>query len=302
MNKFILLLSLSLLSTVTFSQKAKKVKPTHHVDKVYMQGKKVITYYALSNKEKTALTLVGPGKIEVLLRARLEDTTKLSAPYTIQYVLDDTKSKTDSLPAERVSKTLKYKSKKLKGRPTQASKLLIHIPPGKHIIKFYKGNIEEKIHAEFKYLKDKDEPTWKKLTPTSSLDTVCIKYLTKKEKIKTYYRISKDKKFTITTLDSTQLKINLKAELDFKALVGSPLIITVFEKGKLDKSFKIKCKKSQKTEYVDDKKRIPGRSNVIYLNLPKGTHTYEFSVDDKNKTALIYIEKNDKLTSKKKKQ
>ena len=60
------------------------------------------------------------------------------------------------------------------------------------------------------------------------------------------------------------------------------------------KSFKIKCKKSQKTEYVNDKKRIPGNSNIIYFNLPKGNHSYEFNLAEKNKTALIYIEKNDK--------
>jgi hypothetical protein len=301
MNKLLLAISITLISTLTFAQKAKKITPTHHVDKVYMQGKKIITYYALSNKERTELTLVGPGKLEILLRARLEDTTKMSNPYTIHYIIDNTKSKTDSLPAEKVSKTLKYKNVKLTGKPTQASKIHINIPPGKHVIKFYKEKTDEKIHAVFKYLKDKNEPVWKNINSSTVLDTVRIKYLTEKATIKTFYRISKDKKFTLNTSDSTQLKINVKAELDFKALVGSPLILDVYENGKLIKSFKIKCKKSQKTEYMDDKKLIPGNSNIIYLNLPKGNHTYEFALADKKKTAIIFIEQNKKTINKKKK-
>lgn len=287
-------------SSLVFGQKekGKKIKPKHHVSIVKMQSKKLLTYYALSHKERTELVVTGPGKIEVLLRVRLEDTTKSSLPYTIQHVLDDKKMKIDTLKSEKVSKSLTYKSKKLTGKPSAAGKVFIHVPPGKHIVKLYKGDTDQKIHAEFKYLKDKNQPNWKHMQAALALDTVRIKYLNKKNAIVTFYRITNEKKFVLNTTDTTQLKIIIKAELDFKDQSGKPIILTVKEKGTVVKSFKITGEKSQETEYVDEKKLIPGNSNVIYLNLPKGIHTYEFSLEDKKKSALLLINTNTKIKTK----
>ncbi len=289
-------------SSLVFGQKTvvkgKKIKPKHHVGIVKMQSKKLLTYYALSNKERTELVVMGPGKIEVLARVRLEDTTKSSLPYTIQHVMDDKKMKIDTLKGEKVSKHLKYKNVKITGKPSAAGKFFIHVPPGQHIIKIYKGDTDQKIHAEFKYFKDKNQPSWKNITPSLPLDTVRVKYLNKKNSIITFYRITNDKKFVFSTVDTTQLKIIIKAELDFKDQSGKPIILTVKEKGVEVKSYKISGEKSQKTEYVDDKKLIPGNSNVIYLSLPKGAHTYEFSLEDKKKSALILIDYNTKIKTK----
>ena len=289
-------------TSLVFGQKSavkgKKIKPKHQVDIVRLQGKKTLTYYALSKKERTELDVVGPGKIEILLRVRLEDTTKNSLPYVIQHVLDDKKMKLDTLKGEKVSKHLRFKSAKLKGKPSAAGKVFIHVPPGKHTIKLYKGDTDQKIHAEFKYFKEKNEPNWKNIAPSLPLDTVRVRYLNKKNSIVKFHRITNEKKFVLNTTDSTQLKIIIKAELDFKDQSGKPVILSVKEKGKILNSYKVSGEKSQKTEYVDEKKLIPGNSNVIYLNLPKGTHTYEFSLEDKKKSAIILIENNTKIKTK----
>ncbi len=289
-------------TSLVFGQKStvkgKKIKPKHHVGIVRLQGKKSLTYYALSVKERTELLVMGPGKIEVLLRVRLEDTTKSSLPYVIQHVLDDKKMKVDTLKGEKVSKHLRFKSAKLKGKPSAAGKVFIHVPPGQHTIKLYKGDTDQKVHAEFKYFKDKNQPNWKNIMPSLPLDTVRVKYLNKKNSTVKFHRITNEKKFVLNTADSTQLKIIIKAELDFKDQSGKPVILTIKEKGNTIKSYKISGEKSQKTEYVDEKKLIPGNSNVIYLNLPKGTHTYEFSLEDKKKSAIILIEKNTKIKTK----
>ena len=177
-------------TSLVFGQKSavkgKKIKPKHQVDIVRLQGKKTLTYYALSKKERTELDVVGPGKIEVLLRVRLEDTTKNSLPYVIQHVLDDKKMKLDTLKGEKVSKHLRFKSAKLKGKPSAAGKVFIHVPPGQHTIKLYKGDTDQKIHAEFKYFKEKNEPNWKNIAPSLPLDTVRVRYLNKKNSIVKY--------------------------------------------------------------------------------------------------------------------
>ena len=295
----IVLLSLLVLSSnVGLAQTHKTIKPSHRVSRVKMKGKKVINYYALSSKERTQLTLVGPGKLEVLLRVRLEDTTKASLPYIVQSVLDDKKSKIDSIGSEKVSHKLTYVNTKLIGKPSQASKIHIHIPPGKHTVKFYKGKTEQKIHAEFKYTKDKNEPKWKELTPDLALDTVRIKYLNEKGVIKKYYRITAQKPFVLHSEDSLQLKLVVKAELDVKDQFGSPLILEIKENGKVVKSFKVTGKKSQKTEYVDEKKLIPGNSNVIYFDGPKGKHTYQIALTDKKKSAILLVDYDAKIIDK----
>ena len=300
MKIFLLSLLFLVKGHFVYGQKYSTVKPTHKVDRVKMKGKKVISYYALSEKEKTEITVNGPGKMEVLLRVRLEDTTKMSIPYTLRSIMDDKKSKSDSIGSEKLSKTLVYVNQKLIGKPSQASKVIFSIPPGKHVYKFYKGNTEQKIHAEFKYKKEAVEPDFKEFTPDIALDTVRIKYLNKNGKIKKYYRISSEKQFVFHSEDSLELKIILKAELDVKSQFGSPFILDLKENGKSIRSFKVTGKKSQKTEYVDEKKLIPGNSNVIYVNLPKGKHTYQLSLADKKKSALVLVEYNTKLKTLKK--
>lgn len=292
------LLILVVLSNWGLAQNHKTIKPTHRVSRVKMKGEKVINYYALSSKERTQLSLNGPGKLEVLLRVRLEDTTKASIPYIVQSILDDKKSKIDSIGSEKVSRKLTYVSTKLVGKPSQASKIHIHIPPGTHTIKFYKGKTEQKVHAEFKYKKDKKEPTWKEYTPDLALDTVRIKYLNKKGVIKKYYRITSEKPFVLHSTDSIHMKLVVKAELNVKEQFGSPLILDIKENGKVIKSFKVTGKKSQKTEYVDEKKLIPGNSNVIYVSLPKGIHTYQIALADKKKSAIILVDLDAKTINK----
>ncbi len=297
-NKIVLLFTVFFASlTSIVAQESKTIKPKHSIGKVVMVDKKTYTYYALSSKEKTEIVVEGPGKLEVFLRARLIDTTKSSLPYTVRYIFDDTKAHLDSIPSEKVSKGLHYKTK-LEGKPSKASKLYIDVPPGKHIVKFYKGETEEKIAAEFNFKKDANQPEWTRTYPVNKLDTVRIKYLNEKQEIKSYHRISSEQKYTLESKDSMQLKIIIKAELTNSDQSGSPLLIDVKENGKVVKSFKIKGEKSQKTEYVDEKKLIPGNSEVIYLNIPKGNHSYEFSINNKKKTALILIYKNNKLAIK----
>lgn len=267
-----------------------KIKPTVIVGTVKLHSKQTYEYYALSGKKQTVLNVNGPGKLEVLLRVRLEDTLKSSKPYYLTYTIDNKKVQTVKVGSEKASKKTKYKSK-LTGVPSTASTVTINIPPGKHKISFVKDKTDQKIHAHFSIKKDKD-PKWVECPSIAKLDTVKVKYLEESNKIKKFVRISDSKKFTCSIKDSSQLKIVIKAELGNTTQSNAPIRLVMKENGKVINTYRIEGKKSTTTEYVDEKKLIPGNSNVIYVTVPSGEHSYEFFIEDKNKTALILIYSN----------
>lgn len=281
-------------NTSVKKKNAEKIKPTVIVGTVRLQSKKTYEYYALSGKKQTVLNVNGPGKLEVLLRVRLEDTLKSSKPYYLTYTIDNKKVHTIKIGSEKASQKTKYKSK-LTGVPSTASTVSILIPPGKHKITFVKDKTDQKIHAHFSIKKDKD-PKWVDCSSLAQLDTVKVKYLDDSNKIKKFTRISDSKKFICSVKDSSQLKIIVKAELGNTTQSNSPLRLVMKEKGKVINTYRIEGKKSTTTEYVDEKKLIPGNSNVIYVTVPSGDHTYEFFIEDKNKTALILIYSNKLIT------
>jgi hypothetical protein len=270
---------------ITFSQNKTILKPVKPIAKVTVVLKKETTYYALSKNENTTLTVTGPGKLEILVRARLTDTLTRSTPFTIKYTLDDAKVKTKKIPVLYKSNGAKYKGK-IAGSPTKAKKIYINIPPGKHKINFLKST-KQKVHVKFIYIK-KPAPNWSELTSSKELENVEIKYLDKNKNFN-FKRISNVNKFIINTEGSNELKIIIKAELDNKTQSNSPLRICLSENGKVIATYKISGKKSLTTEYVTEKKLIPGNSNVIYFKVPKGNHNYEIHVCDKNKTSLIRV-------------
>lgn len=278
--------------TVTPQKKdSDKIKPTIFVATVKIFSAKNYDYYALSAKKKTVLNVNGPGKVEVLLRVRLENGIQNSESYFISYMIDNQKIQTVKIESEKVSKKTIYKSK-ITGIPSEASTITIDVPPGKHKISFLKDNkTEQKIHAHFS-LKKETKPVWIECTSLTKLDTVKVKYLELKGEIKKYVRISNTEKLIIETKDSIQLKIIIKAELDNTTQSNNPIHLVMKENNTIINTYKIEGKKSSTTEYVDEKKMIPGNSNVIYITVPSGEHSYEFYIEDKNKTALILIYSN----------
>lgn len=278
--------------TVKKSTSSNKVIPTKYVAKVAIISKKTNIYYALSLKENTEIKVDGPGEIEVLLRVRLKDANQKSKPFCINYVIDGKQTKTAKIESQKASKKTVYKAN-LEGVPSEAATVKIDVSPGNHIISFHKADTDQKIHARFKYNK-KTKPEWKEYLPISKLDTVRIKYLDQAGLIKKYYRISASNKFTISSKDTLYLKILVKAELDNTVQSNTILNMVLEEKNEIIKTYRISGKKSTETEYVDNKKMIPGNTNVIYYKIPPGQHTYNLYLQDKNKTALIQVYYNTK--------
>ncbi|MBI1838326.1 MAG: hypothetical protein HYR91_13775 [Flavobacteriia bacterium] len=266
---------------------SQKIKPYHYVSKVKLKTKKTATYYALSDTKKTEIKITGPGVLEVLLRVRLVDTLTKSKSYYITYCIDNSKVMTKKIPSALLSKKTVYTSK-INGKPSIAKKIKIKIPSGVHRISFLKARTKQKIHSHYTF-KSQKELQWTPVSPMVKLENVNIKYLDKNSTLKVFNRISKEKKFVFETKDSMQLKILIKAELTTTINSNSPIYLELKEGDKILKTYKVTGKISKKTEYLDEKKLIAGNTNVIYVNVPKGKHQYEFNIVDEKKSALILV-------------
>lgn len=263
------------------------IKPTKFVGKVVLKAKKKHTYYALSKKDKTIIKVDGPGELEVFLRVRLENNAQSSKEYYVKYVIDNKIIKTVKIKSEKVSKNMIYSSK-LEGKPSNSSSVKINLTPGNHTVELYKGETKQKIHASFSFTKT-TTPIWIENLTTAKLDTVKVKYLENKGEIKKYLRISNTKKYSIQTKDTLYLKILVKAELDNTVQSNTFLKLVLEENNVTKKTFRISGKKSSKTEYVTEKKLIPGNTNVIYYTLLPSKYAYNLYIQDLNKTALILV-------------
>jgi hypothetical protein len=272
---------------VAKSKRKNTIKPTKYIGKVVLKSKKSHTYYALSEKSKTTLKLGGPGKMKIFLRVRLENNALKSRPYFISYTIDDKIKKTVKIESEDISSKMRYKTK-IAGFPSNASTFSINVPPGKHVIYFHKNNTDQKIHASFSFKKEK-QPEWIESKSLVVLDAVPIKYNEEKGQVKEYSRVTNIKKFTITAKEVTYLKILVKAELS-NTVQSNDFVHLILEENNVPlKTFRITGKRSISTEYVNEKKLIPGNTNVIYFKIPKGFHTYNLYTKDLDKTALVQV-------------
>ena len=266
----------------------KELKPKKFVSTVHMSGQSDFIYYALSEKTSTTLEVKGPGKLTIYNRVRLLDNKKLSQPYYLKYTLDKKKVSTKKISSKEISKKVRYKSKKLAGKPSKADKEVIIIPPGKHTISFYKYKTNQKAHARFEFTPTAKQ-NWKELVNTD-LKKVDLQYLDTKKKNQ-YVRIDHNNSFNFSaTNDKSKLRIFLRADFTYKMHTDN-IIRLVLKNGKESKTYKITCKKSKKVENLTDKQLIPGSLEKIYIDIPlkKGQNNYELSLKDPKKSALVRV-------------
>jgi len=287
-KKISVLSLLVLVSNGLYAQKKKEVKPKKFVSTVHMSGSSDFVYFALSEKAKTTVELVGPGKLTVYNRVRLEDNKQISQPYYLKYTVDKKKVSTKKIGPKTVSKKVRYKNKKLLGKPSKADKELINIPPGKHAISFYKYKTKQKAHVRFEYLQT-EKQQWQELV-SNDLKKVELQYLATKKK-NSYDRINSTKAFRFsTTEDNTKVRVYLRADFTYKMHTDN-VIRLVLKSGSGAKTYKLTCKKSKKVENLTDRKLIPGKLEKIYIDIPlkKGNNQYELLLKDAQKSALVRV-------------
>ncbi|MEM7086180.1 MAG: hypothetical protein AAF489_08370 [Bacteroidota bacterium] len=264
-----------------------EIIPKKFVGLVYMSGDNDFVYYALSEKNKTAIEVVGPGNLVVFNRVRLEKNETQSKPYYLKYLLDDKLLYSKKIGPQAISKKIKYKGK-LAGTPSKADKVVIEIPPGKHNLTFFKHRSAHKAHARFVFEKT-EKLRWQEVLPESNLLSVATRRINS-EKEKEYFRINNSQGFEFTPTGGSKLRVYLRADFNYKMHSQQITRLVLMKDGKVYKTYKMTCHKSNTSEYVTDKKLILGTLEKVYIDIPEDHNSrYKFLLKDTPGSVIIRV-------------
>lgn len=287
--KNLIIISILLLTGTSFGQTKKLLTPKKSVAKVVLTGKNDYTYYAMSQTDQTTYEVTGPGVLEVDTRVRLEGNVFESKAFSIKVYTGKSNLKNYSVPKLKAG-NLKMKSAKLKGTPTKKHTFTIQVPPGKYRYRMYKGT-SQKVYVKARY-KKMPKPKWEALSPNKAVTQKTV-HFNKSGKERTYYSLAKQSsKFEFTVKDSTDIKLIVRPEFDYKMLGTAQVKIKVRNQrtGK-ETIYKMNCGKSSATIFKNDKQHTPGKSKEVYLTLPASSKgdTYEISLVNGAKRASIRV-------------
>ena len=287
--KYLLSLVIVLITSFNSVQaQQSEIKPKKFVSAVYMNGSSDFIYYALSEKSKTTIMVNGPGKLTVYNRVRLENNVAQSTPYYLKYIVDGKKVATKKVGPQKLSKKVRYKNSKLKGKPSKADKETILVSLGKHQITFYKYKTKQKAHVRFVFTPSK-KIKWKEMAD-STLSKINLQYV-KTKKSNQYTRIDQNQSFHLVTgKENKKIRIFLRADFTYKTHTTNTVRLVLKSEDGTQKVYKLTTKKSNTVENLSDKHLIPGKLEKIYIDLPlEKEQSYELSLKDKNQSALIRV-------------
>ena len=293
--KHLLCVLLSAQSFFAIGQSTKEQVPDKFVGTVILAAKKSYVHYTLSQKQVTELTITGPGELTVYTRVRIGTDEQSSGSFHLKYILDGSTVSIKVIGGLKPSTKTSFKSK-LEGVPTQAAKTVIRIPPGKHVLAFYKAKTSQPIHSRFLF-KLFNKPAWKDIKPSSDLEKVGLTYSGGKTS-RNYYRITSKEAFHFSINDTARLRILVRDEFTYKMLSENYLRLEVTEEGKEPKTYKFLTKRAKNVNYSSISKLVPSYLKSMYLDLPRPTTGQKFIIKLKEgwRSALLRISYDTNLT------
>ncbi len=142
------------------------------------------------------------------------------------------------------------------------------------------------------------KPVWEDIKPTLKLSKKEVRFV-KSGVIRSYYEITRKNSFDFSVSDTSRIRVIVRPVFTYKMLEETILKIKLqnLTTGQ-SKVYKINSKKSNKIEFVSDKKLIPGTSKTFYLNLPKPagkSDTYSITILNGAKAVIIRLSNDKKL-------
>ncbi len=276
------LITLLVFFQINLSAQNKKVK--------YNINGKFFTYYTLSRDTLKHISVTGPGKLTIITRARFTANSPDTLSYGIVYVCDNTKLKV-------------YKAKKVvrDGRnaiiqsssdvPGVARSFTIKVNPDVHDYSFVMQDASPKVDLRYKFVSD-SIPVWRDLSSLN--DTAKIKIQIEKSSIQPYYRVSYSKPQTFNVKGPAQLRVLTRLEYDYTMQGTLSYRVQVTKNGVIIGTYKLSTNPSVEAQYVNDRKHVPGLLKKFYFDVPAGDNVYEFSLLDRQFSALIRVSKQKK--------
>lgn len=284
LNTVLFVIILSVLLFAGDNEK-KSVKPDNASNTVttIVSGKSR-TYYSLSSKNATFVSLKGAGEFKIITRARFSNSDPDEITYNVCYRVDG--GKKNKIEFSGIKRSLKavYKNTSL-GIPGDEGIISFNLGAGEHNVKIWLESDNPKVAARFTYTSKKiKKKSWVALTPDSKNEPINL--ISDEEEI-LYYRFSGEKPVKIKINGPTKLKFLVRVENSFDMKGRIDYRLQVKEDSKIKNTFQLSSVPSQTTKYKHDDTKIPGKANEIIIDVPKGKHSYQLTSLDKDKCTLL---------------
>ncbi len=122
------------------------------------------------------------------------------------------------------------------------------------------------------------------ITPTSYVDAVSIMT---HEEVSTYYVVDEETKLTAEINGPTTLKVLARLLMDDSMRGTIKVPMAVLEDGLLKNTYPIRTSASKVSEVLDDPGLIPSKGEPMFIEVPRGRHRYNFSIQDTTEEVIL---------------
>ncbi len=231
-------------------------------------------YYLLSKKTPLKLEIDGPGKLSVLSRLSFPIESPGSEKYSIRIMEGKKMVREYSTQTERSDALLKISNARL-GKIRKSS---LQIPDGSHTYELYLENTSSpEVAVKLSFLPIKGAS---KLVTLEALSYDRVVTAMVKEKLITYYVCSLERRVQLKVVGPTRMKVSARLNYDESMKGGQKFAIAMSESGKQIFLKPFATTKALGVTYREWKDVVPGKVSSFYCDVPKGEHTYKFSLEE----------------------
>jgi hypothetical protein len=242
---------------------------------VSVDGKN-LNYYLLSKTHPLKLKVDGPVKVKIQTRLSIPAAHSIIEKYSIKVTEKGGVIKLQSTSTER-SDASYHNSKFIPGK---IRKFTLAVPEGSHMYEFSleNTNLTEAVLKFSSISKGKTENKGRITLEPLSYEKVVTAFV--KENIITYYVSSKENNVQLHIIGPTRLQVISRLNFDATMKGSQTYALAIYEKGNRVLLEPLSTTKSLGISYTEWKIVVPGKTNKVFLDVPRGEHTYAFVLEE----------------------
>ncbi len=273
----IALLGGSLVAASAAAAKAKRVvlKPKDAGAEIaIVTAGKARSYYPLSARRWSTVSVKGPGELHIVTRAMVAPTAGDMIEYHMVYRLDGAGESVFDAEEVTRSGSARYRDTNF-GVPGDPENLTVKVGRGYHSIDLMVKDSLPRVSARYLFAPRKERKTpWVSLAPLAPIEPVD---LFAGEETAHYYRFSSEKPMKIEIIGPTDLRVMTRVENSFNMKGRAHYRLQIKQNGQVLQSFQLSSKRSETTIYKNNHKLVPGKAREIVFKVPKGLQRYEIT-------------------------
>jgi hypothetical protein len=281
----VLVLGFTVLAEVKAPEGFRYITPTAFDRKfpILVSGKQR-DYYLLEPGKRIEVKVQGPSQLRVLSRiilASAKDTTEYS------YLA----LKSDSKKAVTISHKSWGSDKCVlpgeSGVAGESRTKVVDVPKGEQSYSFYLPEKAGKRMLLRFAIQTNDFTAGTPvaaMTPTEFTQQVD---LVSGEKVVPYYRIGHEQKVSLKLIGPATLKVLSRIEFDPSMTGSQKWKVQANEDGKVKGTYSLSAAKSDTVTYKEASSLVASHAETFYVEIPQGTHTYDFSLPENHRSVLM---------------